>query len=224
MIPLLAGLVAVAAMAMLLDPYLEGARPRRLYFALTGLVVGIPAGIILAGLGDDYSPLRLLPVALGMAILGGATATDVLRGRMANGYLIAGAVVAVLVLQAINDHLISGVLGLLAVGAAGAVVYGGGALYARVRGLTPEALTDEELGPVFGWGDVIAYLLVGAMLGGPTLGILAFVLSMFINGILAIGTWIFGRIRGRASSELYMPYLPGVAVGVMLALFFAASD
>lgn len=222
MLALFASFVATAAMLMSLDPFLPAPRPGLGGVALTGLLVGVPGAILLVGLQGDP---KLLAVAITLAVLGGACATDILRARSVNGYLLIAATVLVLVISSVVDlsrgDLPLSLLGLLVVGGAGAGLFAGGAFFARLRGLSEEALADEERGPAFGGGDVLVYALIGALLG-PVWGLVAFLIGLFANAPMAIFIFLAARLRHRDTAELYLPYLPGIATGTMLVLLLIA--
>lgn len=223
----LAGLVALAAMLIALEPFPGTNRPGLRSLTAVGFGIGIPSAVILVGLETDP---KLLPVAVVLAVLGGATATDLLRNRMMNATLVLFATGFVLafclglsLVNGENQTIVMSLLGVLFTAGAGVLLFGGGALYARLRGISAEALADEDLGPAFGWGDVIAYALIGALLG-PMWGLIAFALGLFANAPVALLMFASNRLRGRATTELYMPYLPGITIGTMLVLLYIASS
>lgn len=228
MITLLAGLVGLVTILMALDPYLPARRPRLFSLGLAGLLFGCLSALILLGLdlNQHTAPLSLLTLAIALAVLGGVTATDVLRDRMVNAYILLAGTVVVLILS-IGARLgtsdwAHGILGLLVTAGAGAVLFGGGLLFARLRHAPIDDVTGSQTQD-FGFGDVLVYALIGAALG-PQLGLAAFVAGIFAGGLLALPIFVFDRLRGNDLMSRHVPMLPGIVSGTMVVLLFTAAS
>ena len=224
LVALLAGAVAVAAMLIALDPLLPAPRPRLRTLALVGLVSGMVSAVVMLGLARPsdssyaFDAVKLTAAAITMAILAGTTATDIFRDRMLNAYLPLAGTVIVMILFAVHGEVSLHAMGLIATAGAGLLLFGGGLLFARLRGAPTDEATGEQVQDL-GWGDVLTYALLGAFLG-PVWGIMAFVVGIFANGLLAIPVFAYDRLRGRELMTHHLPMLPGITTGALLALLF----
>ena len=223
LIAFLTGLVAVGAMVIVLDPNLPGRRPRPVSLALVGLIVGVVSGVILLGI-EQFGPAKLWATAITLAVLGGVTASDVLRERMINAYLLLAGTAVVLVLSTIagiaTGNPANGVLGVVFTGGAGLLLFGGGLLFAHLRGAPDDEVTGSRIQDL-GWGDVLVYTLLGALMG-PVWGMVAFVIGIFAGAVLVLPVFVYDRLRGNEMMTRHVPMLPGITTGAVLVLLFIA--
>lgn len=215
-----AGLAAAVAARTTMVPPMSGRLRILTQIAITPLLAAL---LLLTDSG--VSLWHLAASTLALAVLVGATLND-LRERFVDILSLSlGTLLVILLLAAERGDLPGGALLGVGVGVAlSGLLFAGGWLFARLRGAGIDPETGERVEDV-GSGDIFAWALAGAWLGGlggPGAVVAAFLAQLFLNGFISAGALVWARMR-RHDGDLHLPMLPSIVIATVAVAIWGAQ-
>lgn len=185
---------------------------------LFALAAGLAAGLAAAWARADAPLIGTAGLAGGLGLLAGSAVADARERYIDVAAVSAGGALCALALVIAVGSPAPTLLGAAFTGGLAILLFAGGALWARLRGAR-----DPQTGRLaedFGSGDIPVWALAGALLGSlsdPFDRIIAAILGAhLLAGAVAGGIIVYKLVR-RRGDDIYLPFVPAIAL-VVIAL------